>query len=113
MAQSSGVKQAETDEALSQDPDTMIYRMEGPLFFGIAAEIAEVLDRIGEAPKRFVLDCAAVPLLDLTGAHALKTLISRFHKAETTVIFRHVNPEVEAALYRFGVLEGGAQIEKL
>jgi SulP family sulfate permease len=70
-----------------------------------------VLDRIGEHPKTFVLDCRAVPFLDLTGAHSLKAMTDRFHKSGTEVVFKNVNAQVVASLHRFGVLEHGARIE--
>ena len=85
--------------------------MEGPLFFGVASEISEVLDRIGEHPKKFILDCRAVPFLDLSGAHSLKVMIDRFHKGGTEVVFKNANAQVVDSLRRYGVLEHGARIE--
>ena len=85
--------------------------MEGPLFFGVASEIVEVLDRINESPKRFILDCSSVPLLDITGAHSLKAIIDHLHKKGTDVIFKNTNEQMRIALKQYGVLEHGARIE--
>ncbi len=111
MAQATSVEETQDTTEKQNDPDTIVYRMEGPLFFGVASEIAEVLDRIAEQPKNFILDCSAVPLLDMTGAHSLKTLINRFHKGGTEVIFRNANDQVKAALQRYGALDYGARLE--
>jgi SulP family sulfate permease len=111
MAEATRVNGADITDTMTTDPDTITYRMEGPLFFGVASEIAEVLDRINEAPKRFVLDCSSVPLLDITGAHSLKTMIDHFHKQGTDVIFKNTNEPMRDALKRFGVLDHGARIE--
>jgi SulP family sulfate permease len=111
MAEATRVNGADMTDTMITDPDTITYRMEGPLFFGVASEIAEVLDRINEAPKRFVLDCSSVPLLDITGAHSLKTMIDHFHKQGTDVIFKNTNEPMRDALKRFGVLDHGARIE--
>ena len=111
VAQASRVEEIEEPSDSVADPDTIIYRMEGPLFFGVASEIAEVLDHIAEHPKRFILDCRAIPFLDLTGAHSLKAMIDRFHKGGTDVIFKNTNKNVAESLQRFGVLEHGARIE--
>ena len=93
------------------DGDTITYRMEGPLFFGVASEIANVLDRIHESPKRFVIDCSSVPLVDITGAHSLKAIIERFHKQGTKVIFKNVNEQLKLALKKYGVLDHKVDIE--
>jgi len=51
--------------------DVIVYRVSGAFFFGAAATIRSVLDRIGEHPKAFVLDFSDVPLVDSTAGKAL------------------------------------------
>lgn len=111
MAQATRVNDPVVTMTPNDDPETIIYRMEGPLFFGVASEIAEVLDHIHESPKRFVIDCSSIPLLDISGAHSLKTMIAQFQKQGTVVIFRNANDQMRVALEQFGVLDHGAHIE--
>lgn len=111
MAEASRVNSDDSIAPIKPEPDTITYRMEGPLFFGVASEIAEVLDRINESPKRFVLDCSSVPLLDITGAHSLKAIIDHLHKKGTDVIFKNTNEQMRISLKQYGVLEHGARIE--
>ena len=52
------------DASLATDPDVMVYRITGAFFFGAAAAIGTALDSISDRHKAFVIDFAAVPLLD-------------------------------------------------
>jgi len=67
------------DEALAANPELVVYRITGAFFFGAAASIASVLDRIQDTHKALVVDFAAVPFLDSTGANVMEGLA---HKAE-------------------------------
>ena len=113
MHRMAGTTRVSEDEDSARDgqSDKIIYRLEGPLFFGVATEIAEVFDRIGDHPKTIVLDLAAVPFLDLTGAQALKTVIECFHKIGSAVILRNANPTVMRAITQYEILAQGARLE--
>jgi SulP family sulfate permease len=52
----------------------LVYRLEGPLFFGAAAAIGAVFDRIGDRHAVLVLDMGGVPVLDSTGAQVIEGL---------------------------------------
>jgi SulP family sulfate permease len=67
------------DEAAAADPNVVVYRITGALFFGATASIGSVLDRIQQNHKALVVDFAAVPFLDSTGANMIEGLA---HKAE-------------------------------
>lgn len=66
------------DEDLMANPDVVIYRISGALFFGATASIGSVLDRIHDNHKALIVDFSAVPFLDSTGANMLEGLA---HKA--------------------------------
>ncbi|MFM7443967.1 MAG: SulP family inorganic anion transporter, partial [Tabrizicola sp.] len=57
--------------------DRVVYHLEGPYFFGAAAQLGGVLDRISEAPQALVLDMSGVPLIDSSGARGFHTLAAR------------------------------------
>lgn len=64
--------------AASALPEGVVaYQMRGPLFFGAASHLADVLDRIGQAPKVFILRMREVPMIDATGAFALQEFAMR------------------------------------
>jgi sulfate permease, SulP family len=66
------------NEAAEQDPTVVIYRISGAFFFGAAASIGTVLERIGDAHRNLIIDFSAVPFVDSTGA---KTIEGLAHKA--------------------------------
>jgi SulP family sulfate permease len=66
------------DETSGQDPTVVIYRISGAFFFGAAASIGAVLERIGDAHRNLIIDFSAVPFVDSTGA---KTIEGLAHKA--------------------------------
>jgi SulP family sulfate permease len=58
-------------------PDRVVYHLDGPYFFGAAAQLGGVLDRIAEAPHALVLEMSGVPLIDSSGARGFHTLARR------------------------------------
>ncbi|MDP3196039.1 SulP family inorganic anion transporter [Tabrizicola sp.] len=57
--------------------DRVVYHLEGPYFFGAAAQLGGVLDRIAEAPRALVLEMSGVPLIDSSGARGMHSLAAR------------------------------------
>jgi SulP family sulfate permease len=66
------------DETSQQDPTVVVYRISGAFFFGAAASIGAVLERIGDAQRNLIIDFTAVPFVDSTGARTIEGLA---HKA--------------------------------
>ncbi|WP_209425107.1 SulP family inorganic anion transporter [Pararhodobacter sp. SW119] len=56
------------------DPDVVVYRITGALFFGATASIGSVLDRIQDSHRALIVDFSAVPFLDATGANMIEGL---------------------------------------
>jgi SulP family sulfate permease len=54
--------------------DRVVYHLQGPYFFGAAAQIGGLLDRIAEAPQALVLEMSEVPLIDSSGARSFQRL---------------------------------------
>lgn len=68
------------DETQSSDPETVIYRINGALFFGATASIGTVLDRISDSYKTFVIDFEDVSFLDSTGANMIEGLVQKANR---------------------------------
>lgn len=61
------------DAATATDPDVAVYRITGAFFFGAAAMVGAVLDRIADRHKAFIIDFSAVPFIDfLTAANTYR-----------------------------------------
>ena len=56
------------------------YQISGPLFFGAANRLDNLLDQFFEPPKVFILRMRLVPVIDASGVHALKKLAERCHR---------------------------------
>ena len=65
-------------EELAQNPAVVIYRISGAFFFGAAASIGSVLDRIADNHRLLVIDLSAVPFINSTAANTIESLA---HKA--------------------------------
>ncbi|WP_199268712.1 SulP family inorganic anion transporter [Cognatiluteimonas profundi] len=85
----SGVKLLESDngetaEGLGQraqlPSDVEAFQINGPLFFGAASRLDNVLDQFRKAPKVFILRMRLVPIIDASGVHALRMLLQRCRK---------------------------------
>ncbi|MBW7920635.1 MAG: STAS domain-containing protein [Rubellimicrobium sp.] len=59
------------------DPQVVVYRVSGALFFGASATIGSVLDRIADTHRALVVDLSAVPFLDATGANMIEGLLRK------------------------------------
>jgi SulP family sulfate permease len=77
QADTTGARSA-YDEELAANPDVVVYRITGALFFGATASIGSVLDRIQDSHRALVVDFSSVPFLDSTGANMIEGLA---HKA--------------------------------
>jgi SulP family sulfate permease len=68
------------DEQAAVDRDVAIYRITGALFFGAAAAIGSVFDRIHDSHRALIVDFSAVPFLDSTGATMIESLAHKAHR---------------------------------
>ncbi len=50
--------------------------IKGPLFFGLAPAIGEILKRVCRKPEAVILNFEDVPLIDATGARIIRNLVS-------------------------------------
>ena len=79
-------------------PGVEIFQLNGPFFFAAAAEFEELLSRSGGFPKVLILRMAGVPLVDTTGAAALKRFIKSTRARGTAVILSELNAESASVL---------------
>ncbi len=91
------------DDAIAANPDVVIYRITGAFFFGAAASIASVLDRIQDTHKALIVDFSAVPFLDSTGAHVMEGLARKTARRGVSLFVAGANPDIRRALLTHGV----------
>src|SRR3546814_20998439 len=96
-----GDRDAELDkEDLDQRDDlpkgVEVFRIAGPLFFGVAGELLDTLRRLGAPPRVFILRMRLVPLLDASGAQAIEEFARQARIAGAPVILSGVPPQPRA-----------------
>jgi SulP family sulfate permease len=90
------------DSERATDPDAMVYRISGALFFGATTALSTLLDRIGSSPRTFVLDFSNVPLMDSTAAHALHGFVHKLERSGTRIYFVGARASVQRTLQNAG-----------
>ena len=80
------------------DPNLVVYRVSGAFFFGAAARIEGVLDRIADRRRSFVLDLTALALLDSTAAKLIVATARRAERDGIRVVIAGAGPQVAAML---------------
>ncbi|RCK38142.1 SulP family inorganic anion transporter [Thalassospira xiamenensis] len=92
-----------SDISSTTDPDIMIYRITGVFFFGAAASIGSVLDRIGDTHRALIIDFAAVPFLDSTAANTIAGLARKTRGRGIEVILTGTSHDLRRELFAHGI----------
>jgi SulP family sulfate permease len=93
----------ETAPRSEMSGDVFVFRISGALFFGATAGVSNILDRIGERPRVFILDFAAVPMIDSTAAKALHGFAHKLQRKGTRIYFCATQPGVRNVLVAAGL----------
>lgn len=88
------------DQRGSLPGDVEVFRIDGPLFFGVTGELLEALKRIGKMPRVIILRLELVPWLDSSGSAALVDFLKRARASGSDVILCGITPEVRAVFDR-------------
>ncbi|HEY9057943.1 MAG TPA: SulP family inorganic anion transporter [Aurantimonas sp.] len=91
------------DETAAMDPDVVVYRISGAFFFGAAASIGSVLDRIADTHRALIIDFEAVPFLDSTAANTLEGLARKAARRGVKVVLTGTSHEIRKELFLHGI----------
>jgi len=91
------------DEARAADPDIVVYRISGAFFFGAAAAIASVLDRVADTSRVLVIDFTAVPFLDSTGVNVLETMVKKAKRHGVRVMLTGTTSRMRKEMFIHGL----------
>jgi len=84
------------------------YQIGGPLFFGAANRLDNVLDQFFEPPKVLILRMRRVPVIDASGVHALRQLAARCHRQGIALIVSGLQPQPLSVVAQMGLDQGPA-----
>lgn len=86
-------------------PGVLVYRIEGPFFFGAAEKLEAALSRHGGVPRVVIFRMRNVPAIDATGLHALEVMLDKFHRKHTQLVLSGVQPQPMKVLYNAGFVD--------
>ena len=88
--------------------DVQVYRISGPLFFGATGRLESVLDDGGKPPRAYILRMGQVPLVDASGAHALKAVYERCRARGVQLVISGLQAQPRRTLSRLPLSDHGA-----
>jgi len=91
------------DQAEATDPNVVVYRISGAFFFGAAASIGSVLDRISDTHRALVIDFQAVPFLDSTAANTIEGLARKASRRGVKIVLTGTSHDVRKDLFAHGI----------
>ncbi len=86
-------------------PDTAVFSMEGPFFFGAAERLESALESIHGHTGTLVLRLDQVPIIDATGMQSLWDLLDTCRHHKTRLVLCGARPNILEKLGRAGLIE--------
>lgn len=83
--------------------DVEIFQMRGPLFFGTAHRLIDLLSGVVDMPREFILRMRDVPMMDATGVGALKSFIQRCNRAGCKVVLTELQYQPRTILAKMHI----------
>ena len=86
------------------------YQIGGPLFFGAANRLDNLLDQFFVPPKVLILRMRLVPVIDASGVHALKKLAGRCHRKGIALIVSGLQEQPNRVIANMRLEEGPGEL---
>jgi SulP family sulfate permease len=96
---------AGTDQRARLPKDVEAYQISGPLFFGSANRLDNLLDQFPKPPRAFILRMRLVPVIDASGVHALQKLAERCRRKGIALIVSGLQEQPNRVLARMETRE--------
>lgn len=105
MADTVRVEEEGPDPAYEPLPPTvLVYRIDGPFFFGAAEKLESTVERAQLHVETVVIRLGRVPFMDATGTHTLAEIIERFQRRGIRVLLCGIHPRLARALEKAEIL---------
>lgn len=76
-----------TDDTIEIPDDVIVLQINGPLFYGFAAEFCDKLKSLEDMPRILILRMRFMPYLDASGENSIEDIIKICREHKTYVIF--------------------------
>lgn len=86
-------------------PDVLVYRVEGPFFFGAVENFERALASTHTDPKVLIVRLRWVPFIDITGLQTLEDVVRDFHRRKVRVMVTGAGVRVRAKLDKAGFID--------
>lgn len=83
--------------------DVEVFRISGPVFFGVAGELLDAMRKIGRTPKVIILRMRLVPMLDASGVTMIEEFIEQARVSGAKIILSGVQRQPKEMLARVGL----------
>lgn len=80
-----------------------VFRISGPVFFGVAGELLDAMRKIGRTPEVVILRMRLVPMLDASGVTMIEEFIGQARLSGARVILSGVQRQPRQMLARIGL----------
>jgi sulfate permease, SulP family len=109
MAETVRVERQAFDDDSGEDvklpASVLVYRVEGPFFFGAAEKLESTLERVQLGIETVVIRLGRVPFMDATGVSTLTEIVQRFQRHRVRVMLCGIHDELRGTLDAAGILE--------
>ena len=85
--------------------DVVVYRIEGPFFFGAAEKLENALARYSGIPRIVIFRMSHVPAMDASGLRALEIVVKKFHHQGVRILFSGLQPQPMEVLFKSGFVD--------
>jgi SulP family sulfate permease len=92
------------DGGFNLPPETVVFAMEGPFFFGAADRLESALEVVHGHAETLVLRLEKVPFIDATGLQSLWELLDNCKRHKTRLVICGARPNVYEKLHRAGLI---------
>jgi SulP family sulfate permease len=82
----------------------LVYRIDGPFFFGAAEKLERTLERLQLGVEIIVLRLGRVPFMDATGLNTLGEIVGRLRKRHVHVLLCGIHPALRQSLDSAGII---------
>ena len=103
-----------TDDTIEIPDDVIVLQINGPLFYGFAAEFCDKLKSLEDMPRILILRMRFMPYLDASGENSIEDIIKICREHKTYVIFSAVRPQPRTILQKAGIhknLDGAIAVD--
>jgi SulP family sulfate permease len=91
------------DPTEATDPEVVVYRIRGAVFFGAVSAVGAVLDRLSVRQKAMVIDFSEVTLVDSSAAHMIEGLAAKARRAGVRIYLAGTTPALRREFLAHGL----------